>query len=346
LGTVPVMTAHRSIGVLVGLVLLLPACSSDDSSDSTTPPASGTSDATTPSSQPDGTVVLQDADSAREAERRAVAVRGTVGEPVEAFDMVWLVRSITPAGTYDDGIGGGGPQYDVDVRVENPTRDDEPFPQFQIVCIDGTEGGYLADSTFDQFDSYPPASFREGILKTYAPEPCEAPVLRAALTGVSFGDELIDWPLPGTDLGPPPTPATTIDVTIDPADDALETTDVDEILDALADAGLECANVVDEPLSGIDGEPLPIEGRSVACTASNGARLGVAAFDDQANRDAAILYVATIISGFMPDAVLLAAVGDYGFVTTENYTPDDEPIVRQIADALGWDVENLIELGD
>jgi len=126
----------------VAVLVLLPACSSEDGAASSTEPTTG--------------------DSVRSAP--ATGPLATFGAPTTVGDLE--ITASNPVVESD----AGGPWLTLTVRAENRSQADSQAPQFQLRCSGSAAGGaWLPTSTFKQDESVPAGSFHEGTLSLLLP---------------------------------------------------------------------------------------------------------------------------------------------------------------------------------
>ena len=144
-----------------------------------------------------GSDELRDADDIKASETAASAKTAKVGDTFELGNLRVKVSSLEAAG--DD----LGPWIVADLRVENPSDEEDSMPDAGIVCGDsGEQGGWQADSTVSLSDTLPAKSFKEGKLNVLTPEDgrameppveCAAP---AVLQMTSVDSKVVRIPVP------------------------------------------------------------------------------------------------------------------------------------------------------
>lgn len=106
-----------------------------------------------------GSDELRDADDIKASETAASAKTAKIGETFELGNLNVKISSLVAGG--DD----LGPWVVADLRVENPTDEEDYLPDAGIVCGEkGEQGSYQADSTLFLGDTLPKKSFKEGTL--------------------------------------------------------------------------------------------------------------------------------------------------------------------------------------
>lgn len=163
----------------LGAVLLLAGCGNDDDPADAAPDPTEASDATDGSADRDPNNDLRDADEVLQEAERDGAEDAEIGQPAKLGDVTVTVSDIAlesaegAPGTDDEAI------LRVQLRAENHGDEQVEGVEVAVLCADGAEGGWYADSTFDMYEPLPPGTFREGVLELGVPIGCEDPVVRA-----------------------------------------------------------------------------------------------------------------------------------------------------------------------
>lgn len=131
-----------------------------------------------------------------EARTREESVDGALGESYDLGPLSVVVSAIEFDTAVDDNGTDDAYRIAVTIRTENRTSDDTTNPEAHVMCLDGNDGSWYADSTFELYGDLPSGSFSEGVLILGVPDGCSEPVVR--VEAFSADDVIVDWVVPAS----------------------------------------------------------------------------------------------------------------------------------------------------